>query len=126
MYYLKKLKYQAIFEIPFINILIPWSTIQVQNTRNSDHRTMVQFPKLHIPPSLYAKYLMPVDLIGADLGSIDLRAEAGLFPSFDCIVPAIAFAVLFGILRKILHQYLFRVSSAYTSECDQLHFVIFL
>ena len=81
---------------------------------------MVQFPKLHIPPSLYAKYLMPVDLIDADLNNIDWRAEAGLFPSLDCLVPAIAFAIFFGILRKILHRYIFRVSNSNIEDSNTL------
>jgi hypothetical protein len=61
---------------------------------------------LFIPPSSYS-WILPVHF---DLKEIDAMALVGTFPSITGLLPAIAYAIIFGVLRLIFQTILFRVS----------------
>ena len=61
----------------------------------------------YIPPSYYAWLIPPV----VDISVIDEMALNGQFPTLFSLYPAVVFACLFGFLRSILQDVLFKVSS---------------
>ncbi len=60
---------------------------------------------MFIPPSSYS-WILPVHY---DLKEVDAMALAGTFPSIFGLLPAIAYAIIFGLIRLIFQTILFRV-----------------
>ena len=62
-----------------------------------------------VKPSAYS-WVFPNELAnGQGISYIDEQAARGDFPTLISLAPALVYAVVFGLMRKVLHRFLFQV-----------------